>query len=165
MQRTICEGLCPNYWVEITGDGDVTYCGVMFVEQRSEFRRRVGIKQVVKLIAATEAAKFWDLNDIYDGRMLHAPATIIEVEQRGRYKSVSDFSGERAAMPAGVSRLQNLIDEIGGTAEWVGKWDGRREDGWLDGESGRFPECGRRYWIPFDEIPPLPEEEPPIESL
>jgi len=138
MLRTICNGTCPMYAVEISGDRHVTFCGVMWVQESGERTRRIGIKSFRKIISAMEEADFWNLNDEYFASVTDHPTTIVEIRQSGRTKSVVDYVAERVGMPASMTQLEDVIDEVAGTADWIGEWQGSHYQG--------FPACGHKYF-------------------
>lgn len=140
MMRTQCFGSCPMYWVEITGDGQVTYCGMMHVDEYGERTRTISLVDVGRLADAAKQAGFFRLQDRYMASVTDGSTTLVEIELGGRRKTVMDYLGELAGMPQSLTDLQELVDEVAGTAEWIGERSGSHP--------GKLPGCAAKIEVP-----------------
>lgn len=119
MSRSVCYGFCPDYTVTISGDGSVTYVGRAFVHVVGERRASIPPADVANLLRRFDEIGFERLNDAYRANVSDHPTTIVVLERGGRRKVVVDYAGLNAGMPAAVRELQDEIDAVAGTAQWV----------------------------------------------
>lgn len=138
----------PHYAVEIKGDGTATYCGVHFVDQVGERTRHVSEASLFELVERFHELNFFDLRNEYVANKLHSPMYTVVIRYDGKEKVVVDEVGEEVGMPAAVTDLQDAIDRVAGTSEWVGV--GSR------GFASEWPKCGTKYFNPPEPMPPAP---------
>ncbi len=138
--RTACYGTCPMYGVEIRGDGTATYCGLHFVNQVGERSRQVADAEISGLVAQFHAANFLKLNDEYVADVTDGSTYAVTIAYDEISKSVIDYIGEEAGMPMSVTALEDAIDRIARTSEWIGQ-------GSLDNGS-EWPSCAKRFGFP-----------------
>jgi len=119
LQRTECYGYCPAYTVTIDGDGAIAYEGRSFVNIVGRQTAQIAPAEVAGLLERFDAIGFDDLNDEYRGMMTDLPTTSITLTRNGRTKTLVDYGGTSAGMPAAVRELQAEIDRVAGTARWV----------------------------------------------
>lgn len=119
LERTLCYGFCPDYTVRIESDGDVIYTGRRFVNVTGEQRSQIPAEDVARLLTRFDAIGFTSLRDEYRAQVTDLPSTTITLERDGVRKSVLDYGGTGAGMPEGVRALQDEIDRVAGTAQWV----------------------------------------------
>mgnify|MGYP000880816706 CR=1 FL=1 len=119
LTRGACFGFCPVYSVSIPGDGGVRYHGRDFVNVVGERSATIPRADVERLLARFDAVNFESLQDAYRGEMTDLPTTTVTLERNGRRKTVLDYGGVSAGMPASVRELQAEIDRVAGTAQWV----------------------------------------------
>jgi len=120
LERTPCFGFCPDYRVEVHGDGTVVYEGRNFVQVKGRQTKQIPQAEVRKLLAAFEAAGFFKLRDEYTASVTDMPTHRMSLAFDGRNKTVTDYAGRMAEMPDSVSKLEELIDVTAGTSEWIG---------------------------------------------
>jgi hypothetical protein len=147
--RTVCYGTCPMYGVEIRGDGTATYCGLHSVNEVGERTRQVADAELSALVEQFHEAKFFTLKDEYAADVTDNPTYSVSIYYDGKEKSVVDYVGERAGMPVAVTALQDAIDRISGTSEWIGEG--------LLGYATEWPACAARFGFePPQPMPPAP---------
>ena len=135
--RTQCFGPCPEYAVEIHGDGTVNYCGATYVKQKGAQARKIPETDVLKLVEKFKALNFFSLKGAYTGSITDLPTQLVAISYDGRSKSVRDYAGQAVGMPAGVNELEAMIDDVAATKEWVG--DVMKYD------PGPKPACFKRF--------------------
>ena len=126
LERTPCFGTCPVYTVAIMRSGTVRFSGKHHVAQAGEATATVPAPRVDSLLAELEAGGYFGFADAY---VMDAPAcgmyatdspTVITSATRdGVTKTVRHDRGCSGAPPA-LSRLEQRIDEVAGTARWTG---------------------------------------------
>ena len=120
LERTPCFGRCPVYTVTIYGDGTVRYEGKEHVKVKGSQTRVISPDRVRQLVAEIERAGYFSLNDAYNAYMVtDAPSAITSVTVEGRTKRVNHYLGDRNA-PKELLVLENRVDEVAGSADWVG---------------------------------------------
>jgi PAS domain-containing protein len=119
LTRSVCFGFCPAYRVTISGDGQVTYVGERFVNVVGERRASVPRADVERLLRRFDEADFDQLRDEYRAQVTDLPTYTITLERDGRRKTVVDYGGISAGMPRAVRELQDEIDRVANTGQWV----------------------------------------------
>ncbi len=119
LTRGVCFGWCPAYAVDIAGDGAVTYEGFSSVAVSGRFQDRIAPAEVAALVGMFERADFFSLKDEYIAEITDSPFYKISLTVNGRTKSVTDYVGKIAGMPAVVMEIEDAIDRTAGTAKWV----------------------------------------------
>lgn len=119
MQRTVCFGFCPAYTVSITGAGQITYTGERFVNVVGRQTATIAREDVDRLLRRFDAIGFENLRDEYRANVTDLPTTTVTLERNGRRKVVVDYGGVGAGMPESVRELQQEIDRVANTSQWV----------------------------------------------
>lgn len=141
LQRTACYGNCPDYTVTIDGKGNVRFAtrgaggpgaanvhrafspddGVLFSGVHTD---RVDPQMMRDLVEQFRAADFFALKDEYVAPITDNPSYVLTFQTGKHSKTVVDYVGEKAGMPASVTALENAVDLAAGTARWVKGADG-----------------------------------------
>ena len=119
LTRGVCYGFCPVYRVSISESGEVVYSGEQFVNVRGEQRAQVSPEAVRALIVRFDEIGFDDLQDEYRAPVSDHPTFTVTLERNGRSKTVIDYAGVNAGMPRAVRDLQDEIDRVANTAQWI----------------------------------------------
>lgn len=119
LNRGVCYGFCPDYTVTINGDGQVRYEGRRFVDAVGERTSTIPREDVARLVARFNEINFDQLQDVYRARVTDLPTYTLTLTRDGRTKTVVDYGGTGAGMPESVRELQNEVDRVAGTAQWV----------------------------------------------
>jgi hypothetical protein len=134
LEREACFGECPVYRLTIEGSGAVTFEGRGAVLVEGIVRTRIDPARVAALAARFRTANFQDLRDSYSGPGSDAPTYRLTFAQGARAKTVVDYLGTRAGMPAVVTELQQLVDETGGARRFI------------EGDEGTVPHLRAQGW-------------------
>jgi ankyrin repeat protein len=113
LDRSACFGSCPDYRLIVEGSGLVTYEGRGSVLVPGRLQWRIDPEQASALARRFEAAGFFSLRDSYQGTSSDGPTQTITVTLSGRSRRVVDYRGEEDGMPAVVTELERLVDEVG----------------------------------------------------
>ena len=123
LERTACFGLCPVYTLTIERSGKVRYQGKAHVWEVGSKTRKVSRDDFARLVKKIEEINFFNLKDRYDGKnadgsgvtVTDLPTRKTSVTRGKRTKTVENyFRG-----PKGLRELEELIDEVANSAEWV----------------------------------------------
>ena len=79
LDRTFCYGTCPDYTVEIHGDGTVLYTGRDYVAITGKHRIHIPQDSIHALFEKFEAARFFATFDNYSGGGTDGPTYIVRV--------------------------------------------------------------------------------------
>jgi hypothetical protein len=119
LARGECFGTCSVYRVEITGTGEVLYSGRRYVLIENEHRTQIAPHEVQALLDQFRKSDFWSLRSKYVAPVTDNASYELTVSFDGRTKSVTDYVGRAVGMPEVVTRLENAVDLVAGTAKWV----------------------------------------------
>jgi hypothetical protein len=143
LERTICFGWCPIYRVVIHGDGRVEYEGEDYVKVVGRATNKLSSQQIAQIVTAINDAKYFSLRDRYeyedDGcpmSVTDSPSVITSVTVGATTKTIHHYYGcvephEQGqpwqVFPRELTAFDTRIDEIVGTARWVGTEQERRK--------------------------------------
>lgn len=119
LSRSRCFGSCPDYQVSIRGDGQVDYDGRHYVAVTGHASRRIAPKRVRELYRRFLRANFFQFANDYTSRISDIPTVELSVFDGEHWKHVRDHAGHLGDMPAVVTELEDLVDDVAGTSEWV----------------------------------------------
>ena len=134
LERTTCYGRCPAYTLTITADGAVVFHGRRFVKQEwTIIKSAITQDQLKQLMAEFDRVKFFSLEDDYmDNPRVCAeyetdnPSAFTSIRFDGKSKSVRHYHGcSGPKVPRELTELENKIDEIVNTAQWLPDKKGR----------------------------------------
>lgn len=112
LKREPCFGACPVYDVHIGGDGVVTLVDKPFDGLLGAFARSAPPEAVRRLIESFRSADFFSLDDRYEYGAEDLATVKVGIRIGEAAKSVVDYGGELAGMPAAVKKLERKIDEV-----------------------------------------------------
>lgn len=125
LERTACFGTCPIYTLAIYEDGRVEYVGQDFVTVKGEQTGSITAEQIQELVAAFQDADYFNLQDEYTAPVTDLPTTITSFTFDGKTKTIRNYGGCLDGMlvpaPQALCELENKIDEVTNSAQWVGK--------------------------------------------
>ena len=127
LERTPCYGECPVYQVSIAGDGRVEFAGKRYVAHLGLATAQVSVERADWLLRTLEAEGYFGFANLYVADSpacgyyaADAPTVITSVTAGGRTKMIRHDYG-CAGAPAGLIRLERLIDEVAGSGRWTGR--------------------------------------------
>ena len=134
LERTACYGFCPVYKLTITADGAVVFEGRQFVKQEgATIKSAISQERLKQLMAEFDRVKFFSLEDDY----MNNPRVCAEyrtdnssaftsVRIDGKSKAVRHYHGcSGPKVPKELTELEDKIDEIVNTAQWLPDKKGR----------------------------------------
>lgn len=133
LERTQCYGECPAYELSIRADGSVVFIGKRFVPKPGKVESRISADQVRQLISLFEEINYFSMKDDYGFPMYRssencpqwwtdASWAYISLTIKGKTKRIQHYQGcEGTEDVEKLSRLENGIDEIVNTKQWLTK--------------------------------------------
>jgi hypothetical protein len=120
MERRGCYGICPSYFVDIAGDGQVSYLGREFVGVRGVKKGAASPSQVGQLMDAVDRLHLSTLVNAPACATLDSeqPTVIISVRDAGVTTKVTHALGN-ACYPKELAELESMIDEVANTSQWT----------------------------------------------
>ena len=119
LERTACFGKCPVYSLMIKGNGTVIYAGVDFVKTKGIQETTISMDAINQLVTEFEKADYFSLNDSYTAfGMSDMPSANTSISIGGKTKAINHYLGDRSA-PEQLTELENRIDEIVNSAQWI----------------------------------------------
>ncbi len=119
LERTVCFGTCPAYFLRIKGDGSVFYEGRDFVKVKGEVESTISREDLKKLVDAFYEIDYFSLEDEYTANVTDLPTTITSISIGDRSKRVVNYYGA----PEKLIQLEKLIDSLTNSAHWIGDVD------------------------------------------
>jgi hypothetical protein len=119
LTRTVCFGFCPAYTVTINSAGEVRYEGRAFVNVVGEARALISPEDVARLAARFDEIGFDRLRDRYQAQVTDVPTYTVSIRRGDHVKTVVDYAGTAVGLPQAVRELQDEIDRVANTAQWV----------------------------------------------
>jgi hypothetical protein len=116
--RTFCLGECPDYSVEIDGDGTVRYLGREHVFVPGRHQTHISPLAVQALFRKFQQAAFFSTFDAY-GAPLDAPTATVSISFDGHSKKLRGASGRTVDMPPEITDMEYAIDDAANTKLWV----------------------------------------------
>jgi hypothetical protein len=128
LRRTPCFGHCPSYTVEIAHDGKITWTGDKFVQTLGEAHAEVPASDLRQLARAADLARFFELDDnghfsspdsqtvFFCTDTSHA---VVTITRAGTAHTVDDGHCENDNPK--LLELEQLIDKVAGTRDWIGR--------------------------------------------
>jgi uncharacterized protein DUF6438 len=128
LERTQCFGTCPSYKLTVTADGGVVFEGREYVKSKGTFKSSISAEKVSALIKEFEKIDYFSLDSNYSPgnkackeNWTDNPSATTSLKLNGKFKSVTHYYGCRgASILDDLMRLETQIDEIVGTARWIG---------------------------------------------
>lgn len=120
LERTACRGTCPVYKLTISGDGNVVYEGIDFVEVVGKRTSTLSTDQIQELVSAFEQADFFSLRDYTEQTVTDTASAITSITRNGQTKTFNHYYGDANA-PQALFDLETKIDEITNSKQWTGK--------------------------------------------
>jgi hypothetical protein len=127
LERTPCFGSCPVYLVTTSGSGAVRFEGKSHVSHAGSAVGRIPKARLDSLLAELETAGYFDFEEHYTpgspacgNTATDLPTVTTSVSLHGRIKRIEHYRG-CAGAPRALSRLEERIDEVLNTAQWIGQ--------------------------------------------
>ena len=133
LERGVCFGRCPDYGINIFADGRVEYSGRQFVKVEGMRSKNISAVALGQLRDELNRAGYFGLHDLDTSKVscehpsTDYPTVTISVRAEGKVKSVKHYRGCDGPDSALLSQLEDGIDLIAGTVEWVGTLEERRK--------------------------------------
>jgi ankyrin repeat protein len=112
-------GLCPDYFVEVRGDGSVTYRGGDAVAVSGEHHFQIPKQRARAVVEAFRKAEFFWLYDAYLPPASDARWEEVSIAFDGREKTVVEAAGDIDGLPAAVYEAMDAIDNAVDIKTWI----------------------------------------------
>jgi hypothetical protein len=120
LERGMCFGTCPVYFVTLFENGTVFYHGEKFVKEIGNQSGTLNRSSFANLLHACNEMGFFQMNDEYVNLdMTDMPRAVITVQNGTISKHIEHYHGDTHA-PANLTALENLIDEVVLITRWTG---------------------------------------------
>lgn len=126
LSRQVCFGMCPIYDVTLFDDGTLTYEGKEYVKIVGSKTKRLDRATIARVKKALRDSGIHALDvhccDCQD--MTDHPTAVIGFAAGGQWKTIVDYHG-CGKTPRPVRELEETLDTLLGTAEFVGTMEER----------------------------------------
>ena len=127
LRRTGCYGSCPSYSVTVSDTG-ILFDGDGFVVAEGQHRAAVAPEKVRELARQIVKADFYSMDKEYFAGVTDNPTYSLKISIDGNEKEVVDYVGSWVGMPAVISQLENEVDQVARTEQWIRGSDGLAEE-------------------------------------
>jgi hypothetical protein len=125
MERGLCLGWCPHYYLEMHGDGTIIYRGFNFVNVTGERKSHIDPAIVTELVAEFYRKGFFNLSDRYEmgektclSATTSQPYVSVSIMVNSTSKTVSDYMG-CSTVPSQLRYLEDRIDNVTNSSQWI----------------------------------------------
>lgn len=128
LERTVCNGVCPAYKVRVDDYGEVRWNGIAFVAVPGRRLWAISRAKMELLHSLLEEYGFMDLDKpapgdgpFYGPTVTCMPSCITTVIFKdGSRKKIDHYLGD-GFMPKRLTELENRLDAVLGTKEFIGR--------------------------------------------
>jgi hypothetical protein len=117
--RTGCFGSCPDYELELRGDGVVTYTGRRDVAVTGIHKGSITRELLESLMTGFREGDFFSLNPKYALDETDGPTYTTSLAIDGQEHTVVDYYGLEAGMPWRLDELERAIDWYSRADKWI----------------------------------------------
>ena len=119
LSRTSCYGTCPDYSVNIKGDGSVLFDGVAHTDIAGKHDYYVSPEAVATLIDKGRELNIWSARDRYFAEVTDGASYTLTISMGGKTKTIFDYMGDLVGMPSAVTKFMDAVDEAGGAHDFI----------------------------------------------
>jgi hypothetical protein len=117
-ERSMCFGICPDYSITVFGNGAVLFHGRYHTRIQGFRIATIDRATVQKLLDALDNAGFDKMPSYTNYEVTDLPYAYITLVRDGNTHRVEHYHGDSSA-PDSLTALENSMDEILNTAQWV----------------------------------------------
>jgi hypothetical protein len=110
--RAGCFYGCPQYAVNVRGDGRIGYFGIDRVDVDGRHAWRLPAADAAHLVALARDPVVWAAADTYRAQARHQETTMLRIAVGSQRKQILAYGGELAGMPVAIRRLQEAVDKL-----------------------------------------------------
>ena len=118
LERSGCFGSCPSYSVKVGADG-IEFDGHADVAAPGKHFDHVDADEVRSLARKFAAADFYSMDSSYTASVTDSPGYSLLISIDGKTKQVADYVGAWVGMPGVISELEDEVDQLGRTQQWI----------------------------------------------
>ena len=115
LERTMCFGSCPDYSLTVNSDGQVTFEGRNYTKVKGTATAVIDKAKLEELVREIKKSDFFNLLDKYSVNVTDNPTYRLTITLGDNSKSVENY----ATGPRKLYLLQNRIDQIAGSDQWI----------------------------------------------
>lgn len=119
LDRTQCYGSCPDYAIELNGNGSASFTGRLYVLAEGKHTFHIPEKSIQCLLSHFQQADFWSVNDEYVADATDGPQYRLTLTIDGQTKTVVDYFGLMAGMPGLITAIEDEVDRTADVDRWV----------------------------------------------
>ena len=119
LKRGGCWGTCPDYRIELFGDGTAVYEGRGYVDVLGMHRYRIDPEKVAKLLESARSKDLWSLRSAYTARISDDATYAVTIVLGNQVHTISDYVGGFVGMPEVVTEFENEVDEVAQSEAWI----------------------------------------------
>jgi hypothetical protein len=119
LERSSCFGTCPDYRVELFGDGRAVFNGNAFTVVRGRHNYSVQPAKVAALVERLRSSDIWSVRSEYRAPITDNPTYKLRIQLGKAVHEIEDYAGEWVGMPAAIEEFEVAVDEAAHSREFI----------------------------------------------
>jgi hypothetical protein len=119
LERTSCFGTCPDYRVELFGDGRAIFTGNAFTSVRGSHRYSVPPSKVAALVERLRETDVWSSRPTYRAPVTDSSTNTLRIQLGKDVHEIEDYVGYWVGMPPAIDEFEDAVDEAAGSQGFV----------------------------------------------
>lgn len=111
LERSSCFGTCPDYQVELFGDGRAVFTGTGFTAVRGSHRYSVEPEKVAALVERLRSSDVWSARSEYRAPITDSATYKLRIQLGKEVHEIEDYVGEWVGMPLAIQEFEDAVDE------------------------------------------------------
>ncbi|HEX7340139.1 MAG TPA: DUF6438 domain-containing protein [Rhodanobacteraceae bacterium] len=119
LTRSTCYGFCPDYRVDVYGNGRVVYDGKRFVDIPGKHSWQIPANDVARLVHLARTLDIWSMQPSYFAHVTDMPGYSLTLTFGNKTHHINDYAGQMVGMPKAVTRFEDAVDHLSRADQWV----------------------------------------------
>jgi hypothetical protein len=119
LDRSSCFGTCPDYRVELFGDGRAEFMGNAFTVVRGPHKFSVDPAKVASLVERLSNSDVWSARSEYRAPITDSATYTLRIQLGKEVHVIEDYVGAWVGMPAAIDEFEDAVDEAAGSRDFI----------------------------------------------
>ena len=119
LARSMCFGMCPDYRVELFGDGRAAFTGNAYTVVRGLHRYSVDPAKVAALVGRLRNSDVWSARSVYRAPVTDSSTFMLRIQLGKEVREIEDYVGQWIGMPPAIEEFEDAVDEAAGSNDFI----------------------------------------------
>jgi len=119
LDRSGCFGTCPDYHVELFGDGRAVFTGNAFTAVRGSHAYAVEPAKVAALVERLRSSDVWSARTVYRAGVTDNPTYTLRIQLGKTVREIEDYVGAWVGMPPAIEEFEDAVDAAAGSSDFI----------------------------------------------